>query len=342
MTIPALSQPADGAVLSSFAPTLQWTNPLGATQFQLQVLPANGDGPGVDLITNAGANSIQIPAPPQWYGLLPDMTYTWRIRATSALTALTGVSGAWGPWAERRFHTPAVSSATITLSTPKTSASPVLQWANTRTDVYYYEVQLSRDSSFNTDPRTATTAVYSSLIHGGVTNNSYQAPQLEAGATYYWRVRPRVQGDGTPVSWSRTTSFTAPAPSAGSTLEQQALGLINDIRTANGLASLSQSSELTQAANLHSEDMAGTGVMSHSGSDGSDPGQRITAAGYTWRVYGEIVAAGYQSAKAVVDAWMNSPPHREVILLPEVREFGGGLVQSKDGRSFWTVDFGLR
>ena len=35
--------------------------------------------------------------------------------------------------------------------------------------------------------------------------NSYVVPAafpLEAGEIYYWRVRPRIQGDGDPLPWS--------------------------------------------------------------------------------------------------------------------------------------------
>ena len=35
--------------------------------------------------------------------------------------------------------------------------------------------------------------------------NSYVVPEaypLEAGEFYYWRVRPRIQGDGDPLPWS--------------------------------------------------------------------------------------------------------------------------------------------
>lgn len=31
--------------------------------------------------------------------------------------------------------------------------------------------------------------------------NSWTTRALTPGVTYYWRVRPRVQGDGTPVAW---------------------------------------------------------------------------------------------------------------------------------------------
>ena len=33
---------------------------------------------------------------------------------------------------------------------------------------------------------------------------------LEAGEIYYWRVRPRIQGDGDPLPWSATYVFLAP------------------------------------------------------------------------------------------------------------------------------------
>jgi hypothetical protein len=53
------------------------------------------------------------------------------------------------------------------------------------------------------------------LIHGGVAAppNSYRIPAgfpLQAGVTYHWRVRPRVQGDGTPVGWTPARMFKTP------------------------------------------------------------------------------------------------------------------------------------
>ena len=74
-------------------------------------------------------------------------------------------------------------------------------------------------SPANTDPETATDAVWHNLIHGGITSppNSWQTPELEPGAQYYWEVRPRVQGDGTPVDWSKTFEFrTSPPPATKS------------------------------------------------------------------------------------------------------------------------------
>ena len=49
-------------------------------------------------------------------------------------------------------------------------------------------------------------------MHGGASTpaNSYVVPEafpLEAGEIYYWRVRPRIQGDGDPLPWSATYVF---------------------------------------------------------------------------------------------------------------------------------------
>ena len=201
---PTLVFPLEGAALGDFGAGLLWTNPAGTTQNQLQVTPANNDGPGVNLIFNADT-SYFIPPPPEWYGLLPDMTYTWRVRATDKATAVDESSPEWGPWSpERTFHTPTASASTLTLTSPPegavaTSARPILQWSETHSRVFYYEVQLSKDSAFTTDPATATAAVYGELRHGALTTpvNSYRVPDsitLEEGATYYWRVRPPHPG----------------------------------------------------------------------------------------------------------------------------------------------------
>ena len=66
-----------------------------------------------------------------------------------------------------------------------------------------------------TNPATAIASVYWNLVHGGETNplNSWTVPEgfgLNAQSTYYWRVRPRVQGDGTEVAWSTTWTFHTP------------------------------------------------------------------------------------------------------------------------------------
>ncbi len=213
-TPPSLNGPADSARLESFGPTLSWTNGPGATQVHLQVVPFNNDGPGVNVVLGSPATSFAIPAPPQWYGLLPDMSYTWRVRTSNALAPADPAQDAsWTSWSERQFRTPAVTGAIVSPVSPTGGGSvntrtPTLQWASSRSDVFYYEVQVSRDPLFG-----PSAFLYHELRHGGVTAppNSYTVPSgfpLEAGVMYHWRVRPRVQGDGTPLAWPPAWSFT--------------------------------------------------------------------------------------------------------------------------------------
>lgn len=214
---PTLTSPVSNSILTSFGPTLTWTNPPGATQVHLQVIPYNNDGASIDLYFGSATARFSVPPPPAWYGMLPDMTYTWRVRVSDKTTAASLTDPSWGPWVERKFRTPAVSSSTIMPLTPAvddtvSTLTPSLQWGNSRTDVFYYEVQLSKDATFNTDPNTATAMIYAEYKHGGVTNplNSYAVPTdfpLEAKTTYYWRVRARVQGDGVPTAWSDPWTF---------------------------------------------------------------------------------------------------------------------------------------
>lgn len=215
---PVPSGPADGARLESFGPNLTWANGPGTTQVHLQVVPANNDGPGVNVVLGSAATSFAIPAPPQWYGLLPDMTYTWRVRTSSApAPADPAQDQSWTAWAERKFKTPAVTSATLGPVSPTpggtAGGAPTLQWSNSRADVFYYEVQVSKDPAFGSNA-----FLYYELRHGGVTTppNSYTIPNafpLEGNAMYHWRVRPRVQGDGTSVGWAGPWNFTVRAPS---------------------------------------------------------------------------------------------------------------------------------
>lgn len=213
---PTLTSPASDTRLTDFSVILAWQLPVGTTQYHSQVVPAQNDGPGVDLIRST-ASSFTIPAPPAWYGLLPDMTYSWRVRASDKPTFAPSDDPSWGPWSTAwTFRTPVVSSEGATAVSPAqgtrlATPDPVaLTWHHPKSALFYFEVQVSADPGFSTDPATATAPVWWNLVHAGVSTppNSWTTPPLEVGTTYYWRVRPRVQGDGTPVPWSSTFTFS--------------------------------------------------------------------------------------------------------------------------------------
>ncbi|MFI5865422.1 CAP domain-containing protein [Streptomyces sp. NPDC051546] len=143
-----------------------------------------------------------------------------------------------------------------------------------------------------------------------------------------------------PVAEPPAEPAPTPAPSgsaAPSGAAAEVLALVNQERAAAGCSALTVNAQLAKAAQDHSEDMAAHSTMSHTGSDGSDPGQRITRAGYQWRTYAENVAYGYDTAAKVMDGWMNSPGHKRNILDCNVKEIGIGLAQPGH---YWTQDFG--
>ena len=81
--------------------------------------------------------------------------------------------------------------------------------------------------------------------------------------------------------------------------------------------------------------------MSHTGTDGSDPGTRIMNAGYPIRAWGENVAGGYGSAESVMATWMASPGHRANILNGTFTQVGIGLAYAADGTAYWSMELGL-
>jgi uncharacterized protein YkwD len=136
--------------------------------------------------------------------------------------------------------------------------------------------------------------------------------------------------------------------------ERQVLTLVNATRAAHGLPSLRAVASLERAARAHSRQMAARSFFSHTSYGGETFAARIVRLGYTnagyasWTV-GEDIAWGsgsHASAQAIFRAWMDSAPHRAVILTRRFRNAGvgrasgtyGGVV----GAVFFTLDCGAR
>ena len=126
--------------------------------------------------------------------------------------------------------------------------------------------------------------------------------------------------------------------------ESEVTVLVNVERTAEGLGPLSYDANLTSAARGHSQDMGLNDYFNHTSQDGRSPGDRITAAGYSWNTYGENIAAGQSTPATVVAGWMNSPGHRANILNPDFCDIGVGYayVASSTYGHYWTQNFGRK
>jgi len=99
-------------------------------------------------------------------------------------------------------------------------------------------------------------------------------------------------------------------------LRGAALAGLNRYRAATGLPPLRRDRRLDRAAQGHSDDIIAGGYLNrhaHIGSDGSDPGTRVRAAGVQFRDLAEDVGLG-DSVQEVLVGLMDSPAHRWAIL----------------------------
>jgi uncharacterized protein YkwD len=120
---------------------------------------------------------------------------------------------------------------------------------------------------------------------------------------------------------------------------EQARDLINAYRRQKGLKPLRLNSELTSAAKLHSKDLAKWDRISHFGSDGSSPWDRVKRTGYSARVAAENVGTGQASIEEVMRGWKASPGHNKNLLLSDAEHMGIALVQDPrtEFKTFWTL-----
>ena len=139
-------------------------------------------------------------------------------------------------------------------------------------------------------------------------------------------------------------------------LDAQILARLNATRAAHGLRPLVVSAELENAAVAHSRDLIQAGVFQHDSPDGTSFVQRLkrfyTPSGYSSWTAGEnlLYNTAEIDADTAIQAWLESPPHRENMLDPDWREVGIGSVHASTaggtfgGAPTWviTMDFGAR
>ena len=121
-----------------------------------------------------------------------------------------------------------------------------------------------------------------------------------------------------------------------------ALKSINSYRQAKGLKSVKLNAELSAAAKAHSRDLAKWDRISHYGSDGSNPWDRVKRSGYKARLAAENVGTGQANFDEVLKGWKESEGHNKNLLLADAEHVGLALVQdpNTEFKSFWTLVLG--
>ena len=110
---------------------------------------------------------------------------------------------------------------------------------------------------------------------------------------------------------------------------QQIIDLTNQKRAENGLPALSYNPLLAQAAAAKAANMFSENYWAHNSPSGKTPWSFITGAGYKYVYAGENLARDFGDANSVVNAWMNSPSHRENLLEKNFKEIGVAVADGK-------------
>jgi GH18 family chitinase len=203
--IPILSTPANGASLSSFATSLNWSSSLGATLYRVQLDTVNTFNSVYLKEATPSINTLQINT--TWGGLDASKTHYWRVKAVNTLGD-SGYSSTFNFTIQETVEPPILNQPV--LISPDSGAINVLPTGYlTWYAVYqadYYSIQIDTTSLF-------TPAIYN-ISYSGTSMPLYPVTTLTVGKTYYWRVRAVKTTGGISVP-STTWSFTvASVPSA--------------------------------------------------------------------------------------------------------------------------------
>jgi uncharacterized protein YkwD len=146
---------------------------------------------------------------------------------------------------------------------------------------------------------------------------------------------------GTPPTPTPTASPPPAPPVSG--MAGDALTALNAERARLGLRPVTFNGQLTVAAASYAQYMAQANFFAHDGPDGSSPSSRVSRAGYAGQWRGETLAAGQTSGASVIDVWLRSPPHRAIVLDPNIQEVGiGHFFDAGDTYGhYWALEAGI-
>jgi hypothetical protein len=190
---PTLASPANNAKVSGPSPLFTWSAgslPAGVVfdHYQIQIATSTAF---TTIIHDNNVTSSQ----DNTAVLLSGTTYQWRVRTFNTL----GQSSAWSAVRPVR-----IIFAGPTLNLPASGSTvsnlmPTFTW-DAVSGATSYTIQVSKNSTFSplVFSRTATSPTYTHTTN------------LQAGTTYYWRVRVRVPNTYGPGDWSQVFTVTTP------------------------------------------------------------------------------------------------------------------------------------
>lgn len=104
------------------------------------------------------------------------------------------------------------------------------------------------------------------------------------------------------------------------------VALMNEYRAEQGLQPLRADERLTKAAHDRVRHMEDLGYWSHTAPDGMSPFVWLMARDYAYSTAAENLASGFETARILVESWMESPGHRDNIMTPEFTDCGIAII----------------
>lgn len=121
----------------------------------------------------------------------------------------------------------------------------------------------------------------------------------------------------------------------------QVFALVNETRAAHGKDTLEYDGTLAESAMVHAMDLNYCDFFAHDSLDGTTFFERCADNGYAGTCTGENIGGGQSTPEDVMEAWMDSPGHRDNILYDNHTEIGIAYYEG-DGTygRYWLKHFG--
>lgn len=166
-----------------------------------------------------------------------------------------------------------------------------------------------------------------------------RTPEGKEGYAAAWYLRlPGASPAPAPSPTSVPRVPPTPMPNPRLDVVVELVNRTNALRAENGLPPYKLNDLLNASARRHSDDMASTGRIDHTGADGSTAKQRVLDTGYPAQLVGENIYGGQVTVDDAWNYWVNDPPHRAVLLNAQYVDIGISVVKGKGGWYFFTMD----
>ena len=123
------------------------------------------------------------------------------------------------------------------------------------------------------------------------------------------------------------TSFAAMADDFSNEITaENVLRLMNEYRAEEALPPLALERRLNAAADDRMRHMEEEGYWGHTSPDGMSPFTWVKVQAYQFRSAGENLANGFETARLLVQSWMESPGHRANIMSRDFEDVGISII----------------